>query len=271
VQFVTRERKLWGQVADEPSHTITITIESSQTSDTDAHPGEKVETKDNFESFPFADAEMLAACGNYKITYTDQRGLKTEREIDVKRVHKAGGSYAIDAHCRMRNGHRSFIDSRIEKAIDLVTGEVVDKLAEHAISQYENSAAGKTWTAIQKEFAAVMIMSFVCRADGRMMKDERAIFADYLKRRHPELCEDDALLEDAIKSTGTPTNMDFKRFVWSLKAAGDYDRLDDLLDCAKRIVATQKTVDPMEAAAIEIIEAAARRCHALDAMSRQMI
>jgi len=54
VQFVTRERKLWGQVADEPSHTITITIESSQTSDTDAHPGEKVETKDNFESFPFA-------------------------------------------------------------------------------------------------------------------------------------------------------------------------------------------------------------------------
>lgn len=215
--------------------------------------------KDNFESFDFYSAQRLEACGSYRINYTDQRGLSTDREIEVKRIHSSGDDYAIDAHCRMRDSHRSFINSRIKKAVDLETGEVVENVAKHAIAKYDHSAAGRTWTAIQKEFSAVMIMSFVCRADGKMMKAERAIVADYVKRRNPDLICDDTMLEEAIKSLSTPTNKDFRRLIGDLKSNGEYDRIDDLLDCARRIVSTQKTIDPMETAALEILASAAER------------
>ncbi len=41
-----------------------------------------------------------------------------------------------------------------------------------------------------------------------------------------------------------------------MKAGGDIDRLRDITEYAKRIVATQKNVDPFERAAIEMLEAA---------------
>jgi predicted DNA-binding transcriptional regulator YafY len=62
---------------------------------------------------------MLPAKGRYRISYEDQRGLRTERDIEVKRVHECGGKYAIDAHCFLRNAHRSFLGERIEKTVNL--------------------------------------------------------------------------------------------------------------------------------------------------------
>src|SRR5512135_2487595 len=44
------------------------------------------EEKDNWENFDFYNAEIRPATGRYLINYEDQRGLKTERRIEVKRV-----------------------------------------------------------------------------------------------------------------------------------------------------------------------------------------
>ncbi len=216
----------------------------------------EAEEKDNWEQFDFYRARMLPAKGRYRINYEDQRGLKTERDIEVKRVHECEGKYAIDAHCFLRNAHRSFHGERIGKAINLDSGELVENLARDAIAQYSDSGEGRALSAIDKEWMGVAVLVFVCRADGQMRKAERAIVAEYLKRHCADVLLDDAELDSAIKALGEPDHKEFKRIIGDLKTAGERERLTDLLDCAKRIVDTQKNVAPMEKAALEILEGA---------------
>ena len=146
-------------------------------------PDETYGGKDNFEQFDYYRSVQLPGTGNYKINYKDQRGLSTERDIRIKRVHKDGDLFAVDAHCYLRNAHRSFIDDRIEYAINIDTGEEVDGVARDAIKQYEESDEGRVVAALDKEWIGVSILVFVCRADGQMRKPERAIVAEYVKKR----------------------------------------------------------------------------------------
>lgn len=123
------------------------------------------EEKDNWERFDFYSARLLPAKGRYRINYEDQRGLKTERDIEVKRVHENAGKYAIDAHCLLRSAHRSFLGERIQKAINLDSGEIVEDLARDAIAQYNDSGEGLALAAIDKEWMGIAVLVFVCRAN----------------------------------------------------------------------------------------------------------
>jgi len=239
-------------------HELVIRIETSVSPETTqaAHDDAEAEEKDNWEQFDFYRARMLPAKGQYRINYKDQRGLTTERDIAVKRVHECGGEYAIDAHCFLRNAHRSFLGERIEKAINLDSGEIVENLASDAIAQYSDSSEGRALSAIEKEWMGVAVLVFICRADGQMRKAERAIVAEYLKRHCTDVKLDDTELDSAIKAIGEPDHKEFKRIIRDLKTADERDRLTDLLDCAKRIIGTQNNVAPMEKAALEIIEGA---------------
>lgn len=235
-------------------HEIVIRTEITTSVSTDHDNPDSDEEKDNWESFNFYSARLLPAKGRYHITYTDQRGLTTERDIDIKRAYNDNSKFAIDAFCHLRGAQRSFIDERIKSAVDLDSGEVVSSVAQHAIVQYQDSGEGKVWSAIGREWQAVQMLAFVCRADGRMMKAERTVICDYLKRRCTDLLRDNESIDKAIKEIGEPDQREFKRIIADMKAAGDTDRLRDILDCAKRIVATQKTIDPIEKAAIELLE-----------------
>lgn len=217
------------------------------------------EESDNWERFDYYRAQMLPAKGRYRINYEDQRGLKSERDIEIKRVHECDGKYAIDAHCLLRNAHRSFLEERIERAINLESGEIVDSLCRDAIAQHDNSSIGRALLAINKEWMGVAVLIFVCRADGQMRKVERSIVAEYLKMHCAEISLDDEELDSAIKAVGEPNLREFKRIIRDLKATADRNRLTSLLNCAKRIVETQKTIDPMETAALEILEEAVAR------------
>jgi hypothetical protein len=220
------------------------------------HKENGIDEKDNWEQFDFYRAIVRKAQGNYRITYTDQRGLTTERNISINRVYDKDGKFALDAHCHLHNVHRSFINDGIQKAVDTETGEVIENIAQHAIAQYENSREGKVWSAIGREVDSLDILLFICRADGRMLKAESEIIADYLKRRCSDLIFEERALDDAIKSLGTIDHHQFKRTIAEMKSSGDFERLRDITDCAKRIVATQKTIDPFEKASIEILETA---------------
>jgi hypothetical protein len=242
------------------SNEIVIRVETSITQSTSdatiAASGEA--EKDNWERFDFYSARILPAKGRYRINYEDQSGLKTERDIEVKRVHENAGKYAIDAHCSLRNAHRSFINERVQKAVNLDNNEIVENLALDAVVQYNDSAEGRALAAIDREWKGVAILVFVCRADGQMRKAERAIIADYIKRHRNDVTLDDTELDTAIKAFGEPDHREFKRIIRDFKAAGDHERLNDLFECAKQIVGTQKTAAPMEKAALEILKEATR-------------
>ena len=211
---------------------------------------------DNWEQFNFYKAQVIPARGRYHINYTDQRGLTTERDITIKRAYDDNGKFSMAAFCHLRNAHRNFIDDRVNSAVDLDTGEIVGSVARHAIGQYVESDEGRADEALGREIRGVLLLVFVSRADYRMMKDERAIIVEYIKRRCHDIEIDDEELDHTIKTIGTIDQREFKKIIRDMKAAGDIDRLRDITDCAKRIIATQKTSDPLEKAAIEILESA---------------
>jgi len=233
-----------------------LSIKMRETKESAGEVASEGEEKDNWERFDHYRAVVIPAKGRYRIIYEDQRELKTERDIEVKRVYDCDGKFAIDAHCFLRDAHRSFLGDRIRKAVNLDSGEVVQDLARDAMAQYKNSGEGRAQEAIARERTGVAILLFVSRADGQMRREERDIISEYLVRRCSDLPLDKVELDSAIKVLSDPDNKEFKRIVRELRADGDDERLVDLFSCAKRIVETQKAVAPMEQAALEILQEA---------------
>ena len=211
------------------------------------------EEKDSWERFDFYSAKMIPGLGRYKINYEDQLGLKTERIIKVKRVHESFGKFAIDAHCELRDSHRCFIDERVKKAINIDTGVIVESLALDAIAQFKDSGEGRALEAIDKEWVGMAILVFIAKADGQMRKEERFIIAEYLKNRCSNIKFDEFELDSAIKAIGDMGYKEFKRMINDIKKAGEVENLKLIFESAKKVVETQKVVDPMEKLALEFI------------------
>ena len=98
------------------------------------------------------------------------------------------------------------------------------------------------------------MLTFVARADGQMRKAERAIIAAYIKKWCAYTTLGETVLDDSIRLIATPSNNEFKRLIRELKKKGNQEKLQDLLGSAERLVASQKTVNPLKKAAVEIIK-----------------
>ncbi|CAE6491424.1 MAG TPA: hypothetical protein DEO56_01485 [Nitrosomonas nitrosa] len=203
---------------------------------------------------------MQPAEGQYHIVYTNEHGVTTERDISVTGVHSHNGKDAVIAFCHLRNAHRLFINENIERAVDLYTGEWVESVAQHAIVRHENSEEEKMMNALDQEMMALHLLVFFSRADGRMTKTERGIIADYLKHRYQDIAFEGNEFEEAINAVSTIVKNDFKRIVADMVSSRDSERLSDISDYAKRIVATQEIVNLLEKNALELLAAAVAKC-----------
>lgn len=249
--------KQFNAASNKPRMTITLTSASDE-SDNDSF-----DDKDNWEGFNYYQSVVVPATGRYRIKYTDQLSKKTEREISVKRVYDDRGTYAINAHCMMRNANRSFLNERIQSAINLETGEMVSDVARDAIQQFATSSEGIAYehervamAEIGKEWSGICILMYVAKADGQMVKKERAIIAEYLKAYCPVKNISDDVLDNTIKQLGAPDQREFKKLIKQIKESGDMAKLKMLLDCAGKIVGTGKTAAPFERAALEVLQQA---------------
>lgn len=203
---------------------------------------------------------MQPAEGQYHIVYTNEHGVTTERDISVTGVHSHNGKDAVIAFCHLRNAHRLFINENIERAVDLYTGEWVESVAQHAIVRHENSEEEKMMNALDQEMMALHLLVFFSRADGRMTKTERGIIADYLKHRYQDIAFEGNEFEEAINAVSTIVKNDFKRIVADMVSSRDSERLSDIADYAKRIVATQEIVNLLEKNALELLAVAVAKC-----------
>jgi hypothetical protein len=149
---------------------------------------------------------------------------------------------------KQRSKKRSSVetsDQIIQKAADLESGKTVKDVARETIVKYYASDKGRVELAMNREWQAIAILTFVARVDGRMRKGERAIIVNYVKRwcDYTALCDYTTLneteLDSAIRLVSTPGNEEFKRLIRELKKKGNKDKVGDLLDCTQRIVATK--------------------------------
>lgn len=188
---------------------------------------------------------------NLDIGYRDAKGQVTQRKVTVKRAGPAG----IIAHCHLRDASRTFLFSRMIRLVNTDTGELVTDPWGHFLNLYQSSPDGQ----IDKVFSEVGphlgVLLSVAKADGRMLKPERAVISRFIRMHCPDLGMDDEQLDQRIKALAPPTQTEFRAFIREASALAE-DVRRAIMEAARAIVATQKTVDPLEEAALKLMEQA---------------
>ena len=120
-----------------------------------------------------------------EIDYRDRNGQDTTRQIRLERFacNDSLSDAALMAHCYLRGGFRSFRASRVQRCVDVETGEIIHNLPQYLLDAYASSPAGlleAMWEKYGDELAALV---YVGKLDGRLMKKKKEAIASYMRNR----------------------------------------------------------------------------------------
>lgn len=186
--------------------------------------------------------------GKYEIDYMDREKEVTNRFVTV---YSCDGYYMY-AFCSLRMAPRTFKLDNVIRAVDMETGEIVINMQNHITEKVKNDPRNTVKTALTTLLPFVRILLYVARADGRMMTPERRLIVDFIVNKSDMTLSTEAV-DVVIKRIETPSKEEFLKIV-ELLAKTDPAKLNEILEYAKLIVATQKVVHPWEEEAIAYME-----------------
>lgn len=184
-----------------------------------------------------------------RIYFVDRNGVATERNIStLNYAHDPathGGS--VYAFCHLRQANRPFAFSRIKRAVDLRTGEVVVDLGAYLDSIYFLTPAGVVDKFLDEHSAGMFVLFSFAKADGAMRVKERAIMLDWA--RSQGLTDEAALtsLEEQMKKVWYTTDHAFWDAVKTVKKEGrDADYMQSIWSAVQAILNSDKKLGDQE-------------------------
>ena len=207
---------------------------------------ENTEVKDAYDyAYVVGDDKKLSL--ELEIDYTDAKGTETTRQIKLKRFRfsqdkKEGLLYG---YCYLRGGGRDFSVSRIQRCVNVETGEIIVDIIKYLEEQYEFSSGGqleKMWNDFTDE---MNVLVYVGKLDGMLRKKEKEIIASYaLSRNQTFRLSIEEIIEDMSNITSL-SKTQFARALGRLSTKMEQER-KDLIDYAERILNTKKNKKPEE-------------------------
>lgn len=186
------------------------------------------------------------------ITYNDAKGQRSERRVTMKAIQKTyDDDYIITAYCHEKQAQRSFKLSRIDKLVDMETGEIFSDPSKYFLDKFTDSPIGQITKSFQECEPEILILSFMARADGVLRKKEREIIATYLQHKYNSTL-DTQLLDDEIRRTYCESS-DFRKSLKTISNKTELERTQ-ILQYATDIANTDKKIDPIEAGIVELIK-----------------
>lgn len=188
---------------------------------------------------------------HYAMVYRDWEGNETQREIDFHNFLFENDKLYIMAWCHLRNEIRQFAVSRIVRLFD-ANGAEISQPEQYFERMYQESDSFKVAKFFESHFDELMLLVFLAKADGRMMKNERAVIAEYIRCTLGGV--DEQFLDNEIKTW----QCEFEQFGKSLKsfAAKPQDEKAALASFAEKMYGFKKSPDAMETAALQKIKGA---------------
>ncbi|MFU8885437.1 MAG: hypothetical protein ACNA8O_08270 [Cyanobacteriota bacterium] len=182
-----------------------------------------------------------------EIDYRDRNGQDTTRRIRLKRFacNDSLSDAALMAHCYLRGGFRSFRASRVQRCVDVETGEIIRNLPQHLLDTYASSPAGlleAMWEKYGDELAALV---YVGKLDGRLMKKEKEVIVSYMLNRFGDGNLGEADLLEELKAVDVLSKNQFARCLGRLAALNDLDR-SAFVEAVEAILATKKAKSAAE-------------------------
>lgn len=114
------------------------------------------------------------------IRYVDANGAPSERRISIHGLKEnSSGEFTIRAWCHERQDMRSFLISRVEEAVDPETGEIIDDLFDWFQLHTEDGDQNDELEPDDAFGAAIAVLVFIARADGRMVQAERDVIRNF--------------------------------------------------------------------------------------------
>lgn len=183
----------------------------------------------------------------FLMEYRDAQGEYSCRRVTIRQVEDCGDRVYLYAYCHERRALRTFILERVISLVDMFTGEVVEDL--DAALALKRPVVDRV---IGKFEAEVLVLAYISRADGRMVKAERAVIAQYVLGRAPN---EEIDLEDLDKRIAgiwcDPA--EFRRCLKALVNAPADVRIG-LVDAAERLIHADRKVKTEEEKALRHLE-----------------
>lgn len=234
---------------------LALSCISTQVIEGDSPPAPTID-KDFYEPIPEwldrGNANELTA--SLEIEFKDKAGKETRREITVRRYILGDSDGVIDAFCHLRNANRPFLISRIQNATCLETGEIIKNIPQWLDQKYASTPAGQIDAILIEHAAALSCLQHVAKADGAFRAKEKDVVRLFLSRQAPDA--DPAHVKGAVEKVARWHRMSaigFGQEIRELLEKPEPYRLD-VLETARAIVGTQKTVHTDEAKAVKRLE-----------------
>lgn len=188
----------------------------------------------------------------FTFDYRDAAGARTTRTVQVQRFGQSNGQTYIFGHCELAQAWRTFRADRIIDCVDEATGEFVDA-TQRLEAIYEASPERAKDALREAEYDVLRILLYVGKADGRLMAAEKRVIREVCVALTGDDRLTDAMIDRLLSELDVPTLQAFRMAVGRLLKRGE-EAANQILNAARRIVQTQKTVHPAEQEAIDYIQ-----------------
>ena len=188
-----------------------------------------------------------------EIEYVDRNGVKSERQIRVRRVsfNSDVSNAGIYAYCYARQAGRTFIASRISRCVDVRTGEVIADIPAFLLTEYKNSTYGRLEALHESHSDEIAALVYVSKIDGRSTKAEKRAIALYLRNSLDcsDLSQAD-IIED-LRNETVMSRTQFQRCIGRLSRQSNFNR-DAFMDAVNSIIGSSKSPPPPST--VEVLE-----------------
>jgi hypothetical protein len=215
---------------------------------TDIQPKKPI--KNNYSEEPDNDTPSMPEANIFHIEYVDASGKESSRDIEILSFTEDYGKLYINAFCYSAQDRRQFLADRV-KSVSF-EGESLGNPNSFFWNKYKNTDTYKIQEALNVHIDEILILIFLAKADGKMLKNEREVIARYIDIIAPGI---DA---DAVDKMLKDTTCELSQFNSILKKAKSWEPQTKslVMDAASQIKALKKKLDPMEKATYEKISAA---------------
>lgn len=187
-----------------------------------------------------------------RIRYTDGYGKASEREVEIQTYDDTTGIGQFEGFCHLRGQQRSFYFARVSSAVDAETGEIIHDLREHLNKLWAQSTGPALRKLHSERRLDLEILLYIAKADKSLRAPELEIITQYCRDATGDERLDSTEVRRLLDRINVTTLHGFKIKLGELLNNRPEDA-PRVAQACRAIVATQKTVHPDEAAALEYL------------------
>lgn len=210
-----------------------------------AEPSDEQQAKENH--YPIAPPDSKYP--DYKIDYIDESGQYSQRRITII----DNQSPYLECYCHLRKARRTFLVSRIQKATNCKTGEIVADIQADMAASLEGTVWGTLMRMYSDLYPPMGVLLHLGKGDRRLMKGERSI----LIATFQVLCADervtDELVNDELDRLTVPSRTAFRRLLIEMKTYGPEIK-SLVLESSEKLFSTRKKLNPLEKEGLEAVQ-----------------